>query len=453
MGVKILLLFSQGAFSIALAFRWKRAFALLVPFPLLLFLTGCSVLPSFAQRGPEALEASGTIEALEVRVTSEIGGRLQSLEVEEGRRVEKGAVVARIDDTPIVYQLKQAEANLTVARLKYVQAKAGPRLEEIRQAQAAVEGAQAAVEAAERNLAIAKEAYDNPTSLEQQLEAARAQQATAQAQYQGAKDSLDQVTQLREEAEANLKQLQDLAKVGRATPQQVAEAQAKVDELKLRETGLKASLNQASAALAGAEKTVTLLEKAGRDRTQLRQGVVNAEAQLKTARANLTAAQARYDQLRKGVRLEDLQMLEAQVQSSQAVVDLLRYQQNKTVLTAPRSGVVHSINYQVGEFVAPGAPILSIIDLENLYLRVFIPEAEMGKVKIGQTVQVSVDAFPGKNFPGTVTEIASQTEYTPRNTQTKKERATLVLAVKISLPNPTGDLKPGLPADVHFPAP
>jgi len=100
--------------------------------------------------------------------------------------------------------------------------------------------------------------------------------------------------------------------------------------------------------------------------------------------------------------------------------------------------------------VNPGISILTLMDPQDLWVRAYVPETEIGRLRIGQAATVSVDAFPGRGFPGAITEIASEAEFTPKNVQTRKERVNLVFRVKVAVRNPEGVLKPGMPADVDI---
>jgi multidrug resistance efflux pump len=104
----------------------------------------------------------------------------------------------------------------------------------------------------------------------------------------------------------------------------------------------------------------------------------------------------------------------------------------------------------VGELAAPNFSLLTIADLDQVTLTVYVPENQIGLVKVGQTVHVNVDSFPERTFSGEVVHIASRAEFTPKNVQTKEERVSTVFAVKIGIPNPDHALKPGMPADAQI---
>jgi multidrug resistance efflux pump len=100
-----------------------------------------------------------------------------------------------------------------------------------------------------------------------------------------------------------------------------------------------------------------------------------------------------------------------------------------------------------GELAGPGVTLLTLGDLDQVTLTVYVPEDELGRVLIGQQVEVRVDSFPERAFQGRIVAIAQEAEFTPRNVQTQKERVNMVFAVDVSIPNPDHALKPGMPAD------
>jgi HlyD family secretion protein len=119
-------------------------------------------------------------------------------------------------------------------------------------------------------------------------------------------------------------------------------------------------------------------------------------------------------------------------------------------LTAPVAGMVMSKNIEPGEQVAVGTPVITIGELESVWVRAYIPETDLGRVKLGQKARVTTDTWPGKVYDGTVTFISSEAEFTPKNVQTQKERVKLVYRIKITIPNPRMELKPGMPADAEI---
>ncbi len=158
-------------------------------------------------------------------------------------------------------------------------------------------------------------------------------------------------------------------------------------------------------------------------------------------------AQALVDKLNAGVRPEQVAIVEAQVQQSEAALAALAVQKDKHTLTAPADGwVVKRIAHE-GEMAVPGMSLLTLADLSIVTLTVYVPEPDIGQLSLGQEVDVFVDSFPGEAFTGHITFINDKAEFTPKNVQTKEERVNTVFAVKIKLDNPEQKLKPGMPAD------
>jgi HlyD family secretion protein len=118
-----------------------------------------------------------------------------------------------------------------------------------------------------------------------------------------------------------------------------------------------------------------------------------------------------------------------------------------TELTAPFEGIVTSRNVEIGEVITPGREVLTLADLSEVELKIYVDETEIGKVKPGQKAAVTIDTFPGKKYKGTISFISPEGEFTPKIIQTRKERVKLVYLVKILIPNPEVELKPGMPAD------
>jgi len=156
------------------------------------------------------------------------------------------------------------------------------------------------------------------------------------------------------------------------------------------------------------------------------------------------------DVVQKGQVLAEIEHKKLDIQLRHArrnAIELIQAQIDDATIKAPIAGIVTTKVFYIGEFVSPGVPVVSITNLDSIYLTIFVPENKLGKVKFGQRAQVSVDSFPEKTFTGKVTYISPEAEFTPKNIQTKEERVKLVYGVKIKLENPDGLLKPGMPAD------
>ena len=145
---------------------------------------------------------------------------------------------------------------------------------------------------------------------------------------------------------------------------------------------------------------------------------------------------------------DDVEALVAQVTQAEAALAEAQSVLNDLVIRAPATGMITTRIVDNGEMVAAGSPLFDIVDLDKLYLKVYVPEKEIGKVRLGLPAQIYTDAFPDKPFPATLRYIASQAEFTPKEVQTPDERVKLVYAVKLYLDeNPDHKLTPGLPAD------
>ncbi|MCL4534726.1 MAG: efflux RND transporter periplasmic adaptor subunit [Bacteroidetes bacterium] len=131
----------------------------------------------------------------------------------------------------------------------------------------------------------------------------------------------------------------------------------------------------------------------------------------------------------------------------------LELQLEKMTVRSPLDGTVGRRSIHLGEVVSPGATLMVVTQLDRAELTLYVPEGQIGRVKVGQKVEVKVDSFPGESFPGEVTFINSKTEFTPRNVQTQRDRMNLVFAVKVKIPNPDLRLKPGMPADATILSP
>ncbi|MCX7855353.1 MAG: efflux RND transporter periplasmic adaptor subunit, partial [Anaerolineae bacterium] len=211
-----------------------------------------------------------------------------------------------------------------------------------------------------------------------------------------------------------------------------------------------AGVNSAGAAYDGAREALDLLVRTQKNPQSLRAQVDAAEAQYRAAEAAVAQAQAYLDGLQAGPTPEEIATLEAQVRQAEAQLESARTVLTKLTLTAPVGGQVVEVVSHAGELAAPGVTLITLADLEQVTLTVYVPENRLGQVWVGQPVEVTVDSFPDRVFIGRVATIATEAEFTPRNIQTADERANMVFAVKVVIPNPDRALKPGMPADAVF---
>ena len=171
------------------------------------------------------------------------------------------------------------------------------------------------------------------------------------------------------------------------------------------------------------------------------------EVAYELAEVQVTAGQANLSELEAGPSAEEVAVAMAHVQQAEAAVRLVEARIAQLAVIAPVDGVVSSRSGQAGETATAGARLLTIANLDEVTLVIYVPENRIGHVRLGQEVEVRVDSFPGRAFLGRVMTIAGEAEFTPRSVQTQEERVNLVFAVKVTIPNPDQALKPGMPAD------
>jgi HlyD family secretion protein len=189
-------------------------------------------------------------------------------------------------------------------------------------------------------------------------------------------------------------------------------------------------------------------ENAERERQRmealLQHGLIPQEQYDNTA----TAARIKHEALReveRGSRKEDIAAARANVAQAESRLAYLERQKKETVVVAPVDGVIQAFDLRPGDLVTANQPVATLLEGDQLWVRVFVPETQLGRVRQGQAAQIAVDTFPGRVFPGKVVEIRERGEYTPRNVQTVEQRSDLVFGVKIAV-DPTPELKAGMAA-------
>lgn len=175
-----------------------------------------------------------------------------------------------------------------------------------------------------------------------------------------------------------------------------------------------------------------------------------AATALKRAQAVYQAAQERYNEAVEGSRKEDIAIARANLKEAQTDLGLSRVDLGYTVLRAPFAGVITVREAELGEVVSPGTPVVTLADLDHIWLRAYIAETDLGRIRWGQDATITTDTYPGKQYHGRISFISSSAEFTPKSVQTYTERVTLVYRIKIDIDNPNHELKPGMPADAHI---
>ncbi len=393
-----------------------------------LSVTGCDAL------GPsegEALKASGIVEADELAVSSEVGGRVAEVFAEKGDRVAAGAKLYRLDD-----EFLQTERGRLVAVGKQAITAANLQLLTAEQTLSDLD-ADWPIIAAQARLALAQatdaledsERYRNnqqegQRASETTIKNARAELTLAEKALKGAKSKYDSESGSRTEDAGKASAYKAYA----AAQQRYDSALRSYNWYTGHPTDVQQEILDAEVALAEAAVADSRAEwekwKDGPD-----------PAQLELAVANVDNA------------LAQLELAEADAEVQLANIDL---QLGKYLILSSVDGTILTHNVEIGEVVLPGAPTMTIGQLDDLTIIVFIPEDKYGLVSIGDTAEVSVDSFPDRTFSAIVISIADEAEFTPRNVQTEEERRTTVFAVELAVDDPDRMLKPGMPADVVF---
>lgn len=178
-----------------------------------------------------------------------------------------------------------------------------------------------------------------------------------------------------------------------------------------------------------------------------------ARAAKESAAAAVREAEQRLRLTRIGPRPDAVKQAQARLESTAAARSLAETRLGQAVLTAPQSGTVLAKHAEPGELLAAGSPVVTIARLDEVWVRAFVPETQLGRVKLGQTAAVTSDTWKGRTYQGTVSFIAAEAEFTPRNVQTEAERVKLVYRIKVTIPNPKQELKPGMPVDLILATP
>lgn len=375
----------------------------------------------------EGLAASGTIQVREIRVASDKGGKIVEIMASEGESIQQGSPLVLLDATPLTLELSVAEAAVVTARADLELAKAGPRTEEVNVARAALASAEVKRDAAFVEWENAKEAIEDPQELDAQIASARTQADLAEQGAELAEAQLQQEMLIRDQKEGMEKRVADLQVVAA----QEALAAARDDQR-------------------AAETLLNWLWGIRNNPLGLIAQANLAEGKYHIAEAGVKVAQEQLDDVLAGPTQEEIGRAEAALQLAESNVHVLQVQIDQYTITSPIDGVVISKVMQPGELAAPASTILTIADLSELDLVAYVLEYRIGEVQLGQTVQVSVDSFPGRIFEGQVTKIGNEPEFTPRNITTEEQRRNTFYQVEIRLPNPDGLLKAGMPADVSF---
>lgn len=343
----------------------------------------------------------GVVETQEVRLGSKIGGRVAQVLVKEGDMVEPGQLLARLDTPELEAQRAQCQAILRAAEADFLKAKNGPRAEER-------EAGRLHVEAAKARLQRLKTGY-RPEEIKQakgDLEMAEADQKLAQ-------QELDRVNRLIKQRSVS------------QTDQDSAQA----------------NLNRSAGRLSAARAKWEMLT-AG-----------NRQEDVDESTAEVQRAEANYNLLLAGTRVEDIASAEAKVHETAARLRELDANLEEARVKAHEKAIVEIVTVRPGDIVSPNQPMIRILRADDLWVRIYVPETELGKLRLNQKVTIRCDTYPDHRFHGVVRQIASISEFTPRNVQSLDGRRHQVFGVKVHVDDPNGIFKSGMAAEVIVPLP
>jgi HlyD family secretion protein len=378
-----------------------------------------------------ALLASGSVEGDTVSIVSEFGGRIVALNAGEGDEVAAGDLLVQLDTSVLEAQKAQVDAGVAAAQANLEDIKAGNHPAEIMAAQAALRQTIAQRDAAEIALRDTQRILDDPQQIEAQIVEAQTTVSLAAVKI--------------EQSEANLAAAEVERDQYRA--QGTLEEKRLYESLSYQVQAAQAAIDTAKAEKQGAQMTLAALRALRDNPLALVSQVHAAESQYELAAAGVGVTRTKLDELKAGPTAEEITVAEAQVAQARASGAALETQIAKMSINSPVDGIVTSRSAHVGEAAIAGTTLMTIANLDEVKLTVYVPEDELNRVYLGQEVEVQVDSFPGRVFTGNVSYISQQAEFTPKNVQTEKERVNMVFAVRVRLANPEHLLKPGMPAD------
>lgn len=343
---------------------------------------------------------TGIVDADEIRIGSRVGGRVARVMVQEGQKVDSDQVLVELEPYDLQERRAEAHAKLAAARAEFEKVASGFRAEEVAQAKAQRDQLASRVDRLVRG----------PRPQEIAVAQARVNEAEAQ----------------RELAEFSFRRTSRVAGTGAATQEELDAARE--------------ARRSAEAQLVVRQQELSLLQEGTR-----------AE-EIAEAKAQLEEAEQAFQLRKKGNRQEEIDSAKASMEAAEATLAAIDQQIEELTIRAATSGTVEAIELQPGDLVAANAPVLSIMDTSQMWLRTYVPETHLD-LEIGGKLPVTLDSFPDRKFWGRITFISRQAEFTPRNVQTPEERSQQVFRIKIELEDPPDELRPGMLADVWLEEP
>lgn len=373
---------------------------------------GAAGMLAYRSLHPEATNkiiVSGNIELTQVDIAFKTSGRLLERTVNEGDTVQKGMVIARLDREQLLHQRDTALAALQTAEAQLQESETALKWQQETMA------ADLSLRNADLNAAQSQLQQLQNGARPQELQQAQAAVAVAQSTYDGAKKDWDRAQTLYKNDDISTSQY---------------------DQFHTRFQSAEANLKQV-------KEQAGLVQAGPRAET-----IESAKAQVERAKASLRVGQANAIETKR--REQDLVARRGDVERAKSQIALIDSQLADTIAVSPINGVVLVKAADVGEVLAPGTSVVTVGDIDHPWLRAYIREQDLGRVKLGDKVRVTTDSFHDKVYDGHISFISSDAEFTPKQIQTAEERVKLVYRVKIDVDNPRHELKSNMPADAEI---
>jgi HlyD family secretion protein len=414
---------------------------LLVTFISLTFIAGCNLFKSLGeQKGQDdIISISGRVEGDEYNAGARISGKVDRILVKEGDEVMKGELLGYIYSEQLKAQLGSAKEEVRIWQNKILQAEA-QLIQSKADTEARVKQATANLNVNHSQLNKAESAYRQSIA---QLDRSRIDVTQAKLDYDQAQANLNKAKATLDYNAKEFERHKNLFK-------EDAIAKTRFDAVETQYIAAREDLKLAQKQV---EKARAGIESSRRNMNIAHANVDMGSAGIKEGNSAIDAGQATVNLARVGIYDIDLKQKEVNnanrmLEKARKALDSAKADLEDSRVYAPINGIVVSKVVEPGEVVAGGTPLVTIIDMDALFLRVFLPTAKTGKLKIGNPVKIRPDALPSEEFQGYVYQISSKSEFTPKNVETKDQRAKLVFSVKIRIKdNKDRKLKPGMPSE------
>ncbi len=355
------------------------------------------------------IRVSGNIELTEINIAFKTAGRLIERNVDEGDNVTRGEILARLDRDQLVAQRAHEVAALQAAETEVAQAETAIQWEKANLA-ADVEQKRADLSSNESRLLELKNG-----SRPQEIREAKAAVDAAQSEFDRSKRDWERAQTLFKDDDISTEQY---------------------DQFRNRWQSAQASLKQTQ------ERDALVVAGPRVEDIEAQSAVVQrARGAVKMAEANALEVKRRE---------QELNTRRADIEQAKASIALIDSQLADTIAVSPADGVVLVKAADLGEVLAPGTTVVTVGDIDHPWLRGYVDEKDLGRVKIGSKATVTTDSYPGKVYNGRVSFISSEAEFTPKQIQTQQERVKLVYRIKIDVENPHRELKSNMPADAEI---